>query len=119
MTSQRLRMRASLVMAGGCLIGAGLLGACGGEGEEVADDGVVFETRSEDLVSNPLTPVLDCIDNLGNKKHRAHFGYVNASSRQLRVPIGLLNFFVPGPKNQGQPTDFAPGTHRDVFTVTF
>ncbi|HKO95223.1 MAG TPA: hypothetical protein VJU61_28905 [Polyangiaceae bacterium] len=111
-------LRASRLLAGGLLLGGALIGGCGGEAEDALDD-ADFETLSEELVSNPLTPVLTCMDDLGRNNYKAHFGYTNSSSTKVKVPIGVNNFFVPLPKNQGQPTEFAPGNRPDVFQVTF
>src|SRR5688572_3092289 len=108
MTSTNQYLRASFLLAGSLLLGGPLVvSGCGGEaaGPEPLDE-QAFDTLSEDLVSSPLTPVLTCMDNLGNNSYRAHFGYRNSSARSVSVPIGLLNFFVPLPKGQGQPTSF-------------
>jgi hypothetical protein len=121
MTSNNQYLRACIVLAGGLLLGGPVLVAgCAGqaEGPEALDE-PSFDTLSEDLISNPLTPVLTCMDDLGRNNYRAHFGYTNSSTRSVSVPIGALNFFVPLPKNQGQPTSFAPGSHPEVFTVNF
>lgn len=126
MTLINQRLRAPLLLASGLLLAGSLMGGCGGEatGPDDLDDVGLDEdglgTRSEELTAaHLLTPVLTCMDQLGTNSYRAHFGYVNASSRSVRVPIGLLNFFVPLPKGQGQPIDFAPGSHPDTFTVNF
>jgi hypothetical protein len=115
MTSTRQRL---LLLGTGLLCGAAVLNACSAE-DGSQDMDIELATRSQDTLSTPLTPLLHCMDSLGNHNYRAHFGYVNQSSRSVRVPVGLLNLFVPLPKDQGQPVDFAPGEHRDVFTVNF
>lgn len=114
-------LRAPLASVTIRLLTAGfLLGACSGADETPSDpDGLSFESRSDDLIHNPLKPLLTCMDDLGGGSYRAHFGYSNESSRTLKLNVGLLNFFVPLPANQGQPTSFTPGEHLDVFSVTF
>jgi hypothetical protein len=121
MTSKNHYLRASLLLAGGLAMAGLVLGACGGEATGPEDElgDATLASGSEELVSNPLTPLLTCMDNLGGNKYKAHFGYNNTSSKSVRVPVGLLNFFVPLPQNQGQPIDFAAGNHPDVFKVTF
>jgi hypothetical protein len=120
MTSTNQCLRASFVLAAGLLLGGLLVGGCGGEASDSDDlDDVKLESSSEDLVSNPLTPVLTCMDKVATNTYKAHFGYNNTSARSVQVPIGALNFFVPLPKGQGQPTSFEPGNHPDVFTVNF
>ncbi len=116
-TKQRLRRPA--LLAGALAMAAGLIGGCGGQAEaELADPGDV-ETLSQDLNLSPLSPKLECIENLGSGFYRAHFGYDNTAKKSLTVPIGALNFFVPRPLDQGQPRTFSPGRHKDVFSVRF
>jgi len=119
MTSTNQYLRASFSLGGGLLLAGLLVGGCAGEATGGPDDEQTLESSSEDLVSNPLTPVLSCMDRVATNTYKAHFGYTNSSARSVRVPIGALNFFVPLPKGQGQPIDFAPGNHPDVFTVSF
>jgi hypothetical protein len=46
------------------------------------------------------------------------FGYFNRNREQvLEIPLGDDNFFEPGPKDLGQPTEFHPMRHWGVFTV--
>lgn len=73
----------------------------------------------------PLTPVLECVEPLDAGGFLAHFGYDNENSALVSLPISsypnvpakLTNEFAPAPENRGQPTDFEPGTHSDVFQV--
>lgn len=73
---------------------------------------------------NHLTPILNCIDVNGDGSITAHFGYSNTWTNQVTVPAGKTsgggqNWFLPDPKDRGQPSQFDPGTFNDVFTVTF
>jgi hypothetical protein len=46
------------------------------------------------------------------------FGYMNENwEEQLDVPVGMENWFSPGPADQGQPTHFLPRRNRFVFKV--
>jgi hypothetical protein len=53
---------------------------------------------------------------------KAYFGYTNLSASTVSIPRGIttLNFFTPGPtSHSGQPNQFQPGTHDNVFSVPF
>lgn len=71
-----------------------------------------------------LTPILTCISNVrtvlvGGYPHTyidAHVGYINSSAATVDVPLGLHNFFTPGESDNGQPTEFLPGRHDNVFS---
>lgn len=71
-----------------------------------------------------LTPILDCIEVNGDGSITAHFGYENNWTNQVTIPAGKeppgqQNWFLPAPADRGQPSQFLPGAHSDVFTVTF
>ena len=69
--------------------------------------------------ANNLIPLLNCVEDNGDGTFTAHFGYLNQTSSPITVPLGLMNMFVPPPKERGQPTVFLPGENNDVFQVTF
>ena len=126
MTVTNRNLRAPTRVVASCVLALAVVGGCGNEAEQpIAPDGsgepeaIELGSLSQELNLSPLTPVLTCMDALGGNAYRAHFGFVNTSTRTLKVPVGLLNFFVPLPLNQGQPTVFAPGQHPDVFSVDF
>lgn len=66
-----------------------------------------------------LVPLLECVDNNGDGTYTAHFGYLNAGSSAITLPVGPKNMFVGGDKDRGQPTVFYPGEHLSQFTVVF
>ena len=85
---------------------------------------LVAAPRATGAPQNHLTPILDCIDVAGDGSITAHFGYTNTWQNQVTVPAGKQppgqqNWFNPLPADRGQPSQFQPGTHTDVFTVTF
>lgn len=46
------------------------------------------------------------------------FGYMNENwEEEPDVPVGMANWFAPGPEDQGQPTHFLPRRNRFVFEV--
>jgi hypothetical protein len=66
-----------------------------------------------------VTPKVECVVQTGTT-YTAWFGYTNSKSSALKYSAGgLLNFFLPVPKDRGQPSTFQPGTHRFVFSVPF
>lgn len=75
-----------------------------------------------------LTPTLTCISDVHKELVGtgppetimvAHLGYVSTYADTVSVPVGLHNFFLPGTAYRGQPTDYKPGRHDDVFSVRF
>ncbi len=47
-----------------------------------------------------------------------YFGYMNRNwAEHVEAPVGLQNFFSPGPRDRGQPTHFVPRRAKNVFRV--
>jgi hypothetical protein len=66
-----------------------------------------------------VTPKVECVVQTGST-YTAWFGYTNSKSSALTYTAGgLLNFFLPHPKDRGQPSTFQPGSHRFQFSVPF
>jgi hypothetical protein len=66
-----------------------------------------------------VTPKVECVVQTGST-YTAWFGYTNSKSSALTYSAGgLLNFFLPHPKDRGQPSTFQPGSHRFQFSVPF
>jgi len=59
--------------------------------------------------SDPVRPILECVEDLGGGSFRAHFGYLNENAVDVTIPIGSDNKFTPSPQDRGQPTVFTPG----------
>lgn len=66
-----------------------------------------------------LIPTVSTPCNQGDGTIRVSFGYTSRHSTPVSLPVGGKNHFSPGDPDQGQPTIFQPGIHRDIFTVTF
>jgi hypothetical protein len=66
-----------------------------------------------------ITPAVECVANLGSGNYEAHFSYNNPNAVGSNIPVGTKNSFTPTPADRGQLTTFAPGSHRDVFKVSF
>ena len=84
----------------------------------------LFAPSAEASPQSNLTPLLTCIDVNGDGSITAHFGYTNVWTNTVTVPAGKVppgqqNWFLPDPKDRGQPSKFQVGTLNDVFTVTF
>jgi hypothetical protein len=80
--------------------------------------------RAESLPASSLqtgiAPFVDCVTyDQANNTLTAFFGYINANTTSVEIPIGPDNLFEPPPSNQGQPTTFDPGVHDNVVSVTF
>ncbi len=73
----------------------------------------------EPVPMETISPVLECVDHLGDGVFRAHFGYLNRNEIEVEIPIGPDNEFTPAPADRGQPATFLPGRQVDVFTVDF
>ena len=63
-----------------------------------------------------IRPVLECVEDLGNGRFLAHFGYTNPNATTVE-PTSDQNSFTPAPPNRGQPTAFASGRVEDAFQV--
>jgi hypothetical protein len=89
------------------------------------DDGLGTDTSSAGcgcacgVTNGGIRPLLERVIALGNGSYRAIFGYFNPSAQIVSLPLGAQNQFVPNPALRGQPTQFYPGLHRNVFSVTF
>ena len=67
----------------------------------------------------PMKPILECVERLGWRQYRAHFGYRNDSGTVI-VPTGRHNRFLwKREMDQGQPTRFAPGRQQSAFSTEF
>jgi hypothetical protein len=64
-----------------------------------------------------IVPLLESLEQHGDGSFTARFGYLNLSRMPVAVPIGSRNRFFPEPQDLGQPTVFAPGRHRQVFSI--
>ncbi len=71
------------------------------------------------LPIKPVTPILECVADIGSGKYEAHFGYTNPNALGVIVPISYFNQFSPSPADRGQVTTFVPGEHKNVFKVSF
>src|SRR5262245_32133257 len=65
-----------------------------------------------------IYPVFDGWETLPDGSLKFYFGYMNRHTTQMTIPLGPDNAFDPAPADQNQPTNFLPGRHEHVFTVT-
>lgn len=103
MTGRRGRVRAAMAAgAGGCLL-------CG----------LAIAVPADAVATGPV-PSLDCVATSGaSGLVTAYFGYANTTGAGADFAVGEENQVFPLDANQGQPTDFVPGTYPSVFSVTF
>src|SRR5882672_6362623 len=66
-----------------------------------------------------VKPVLECVNYFGGTNYVAWFGYQNANSVAVTIPVGTNNKFSPTPQDRGQTTVFQPGTLHYTFKVSF
>ncbi len=66
-----------------------------------------------------VTPIVECVADLGSSKFEARFGYNNPNAVGTNIAVGYKNQFMPYPSDRGQVTTFAPGLHQSVFVVPF
>jgi Dictyostelium (slime mold) repeat len=64
-----------------------------------------------------VSPLFKCIDKNSDGSFIAHFGY-KTRNKDVMIPVGRFNGFLPAPAGRGQPTLFKRGTNsNDLFTV--
>lgn len=72
-----------------------------------------------------VTPIVECVEDLGNGQRRAHFGYLNSNQWTVPVasdsadPSGAQNFFDPDQQNSQLPDQFLPGRQIRAFSQDF
>ncbi len=101
---RRLSITVSLVLvaAGGLLIAS--------MGTATADNGGTGSVK----------PILECVfHDPGTGQYDALWGYTNTSTIPVTIPVGSQNSFSPSPADRGQVTTFSPGTHDNVFVVSW
>lgn len=64
-----------------------------------------------------LTPYVECVWVETNGTRTVVWGYDNPSDTVLHIDVGNKNGMSPGADGQGQPTEFALGRVRNVFTT--
>jgi len=72
-----------------------------------------------DTLSQPVTPVLNCVRNNGGGSFTAFFGYNNSNSNGVYIAPGSKNYFSPNPSYRNQPKVFLTGLQSNVFSVDF
>ncbi|MGY1702252.1 hypothetical protein [Geodermatophilus sp. SYSU D00766] len=65
-----------------------------------------------------VVPVVDCVVRNGDGSWTAVFGYDNRTGATVDIPVGPANQVTPTGYGAPQPTRFAPGLRRGVFSVT-
>jgi hypothetical protein len=83
---------------------------------------IVLYTNNNPIVPQQtplaLSPVLECVTNLGNNSYSAFFGYNNNNS-ELTIQVGANNKFTSGNEDRGQNTVFLAGRQVATFSVNF
>ncbi|HXT98809.1 MAG TPA: S8 family serine peptidase [Polyangia bacterium] len=67
-----------------------------------------------------VEPRFECVSQRpGGSAFVGLFGYRNPKTSAVTIPVGANNQFTPGVADRKQPTVFAPGTHDNLFAVTW
>jgi hypothetical protein len=69
--------------------------------------------------TEPVRPVLECVEKQRGNRYTAYFGYLNENEASVTIPVGSANRFHPDAEDRGQPETFAPGRQVAAFTVDF
>jgi hypothetical protein len=70
--------------------------------------------------TEPITPLLNCVEDHFDGTFTARFGYFNQNDVVVTIPVDPQeNFFSPAPEDRGQTTSFQPGLQQDAFSVLF
>lgn len=128
MFSQSTRIQSCLKYA--CLVGTAAVLSHGSPSEASAATTATASSSASSLLGfynpwswnfwyffNDVRPVLNCVDDLGNGKFAAHWGYEN-NGRRVSIPRGWWNGVWPA-NGQKPPKRFKRGTHEDVFVTNF
>ena len=88
--------------------------------EEPDDEGEAPCNQFADFFSEDVIPTLICVAfDTSTELLTARFGYINQNNTALNIPVGFANEFAGDAFDRGQPNYFLPGTHDEVFEVTF
>jgi hypothetical protein len=68
--------------------------------------------------ASPVTPTVACYWSNPDGSLTFSVGYVNSTTATVNYPVGTLNYVTPAPADRGQPTQFLPGTHTNVWAPT-
>jgi len=68
-----------------------------------------------ELPFEKISPVLECVV-IGETTITGYWGYNNKNNYTVEIPLGEQNKISPTALNGSQPTVFAPGRHRFVFS---
>jgi hypothetical protein len=69
---------------------------------------------------DPITPILECVEDLGNGKFKATFGYENPNGANVTVPQGNSRVVWNGTLRQEKVLNkFKPGLHQSVLEAEF
>jgi uncharacterized repeat protein (TIGR01451 family) len=84
----------------------------------------LFESYRDQVLSpgfanKAMKPILECVKKNSPTSYTAYFGYENKNVISVTLPIGWQNYFLPEPKDKGQPDTFGPGRQKFVFKVDF
>ena len=81
--------------------------------------GLALAVPADAAASGPV-PTLDCVAmSPDGSEAIAYFGYVNSTGSRVTIPEGEDNQAFPVAVDQGEPTEFDPGSYPAVFSIAF
>ena len=81
--------------------------------------GLVLAVPADAAASGPV-PTVDCVATSPDGTEAiAYFGYVNSTGSRITIPEGDDNQAFPVGVDQGEPTEFDPGSYPAVFSIDF
>ncbi|MCU0239247.1 MAG: IPT/TIG domain-containing protein [Pyrinomonadaceae bacterium] len=70
--------------------------------------------------NQPITPIVECVQNSGSGNFTAWFGYNNPNANAVSIPVSAAqNKFTPTPFDRGQTTNFLSGRQKYAFSVDY
>ena len=81
--------------------------------------GLALAVPADAAASGPV-PTVDCVATSPDGTEAiAYFGYVNSTGSRVTIPEGDDNQAFPVSLDQGEPTEFDPGSYPAVFSIAF
>ena len=81
--------------------------------------GLALAVPADAAASGPV-PTVDCVATSPDGTEAiAYFGYVNSTESRVTIPEGEDNQAFPVAVDQGEPTEFDPGSYPAVFSIDF
>jgi choice-of-anchor A domain-containing protein len=81
--------------------------------------GTATANKNSVRCKKPITPIVECVEEVGTDKLKAKFSYNNQNAFSVTMPIPTFNYMSPGTADKGQPVNLASGLNKFVYELTF